>query len=308
MSTLPRISDRPLNDQIVTSLVASQFPELSGARVTGWDEGADNEAVEINGEWVFRFPKRAECESHLRSELALLPHLAPRLPVPVPQYRFVGTPGPLFPYLFAGYRKLRGTPAIQLGLGPGDALALAPALGAVLSAVHSLPADEACCIGVRRAEDDPQSRVLEALEELRAVRGELRPESYEGCRLYLEQSAAAGQGYQGPPRLLHADFSAEHILLSPDGRRVEGVIDWTDAEVGDPAFDFGYLWVWHGERLVDEILRHYALDVDPGLRDRVQRDGVCQAIADLHYGVAGGGEKYRWTGRAAFERAFPAGR
>jgi aminoglycoside phosphotransferase (APT) family kinase protein len=298
--------DRPLTDPIVAELIATQFPELAPVSVTARHEGMDNEALEINGEWVFRFPKRAECEAPLRAELALLPRLSPRVPVPVPQHRFVGTPGPLFPYLFAGYRKLPGTPAIQLGLGPGDALALAPVLGAVLSAVHSFPADEAARLGVYRGEDDPRSHAREVLAELEVVRGELPPESYERCWCYLEQSAA-GQRSDAPPRLLHGDFGAEHILLSPDGGRVEGVIDWTDASVGDPAFDFGYLWAWHGEPMVEAVLRHYTFEPGASFRDRVRRDGLCRAVEDLRYGVAGGGEEYRRMGLAVLERDFPGG-
>ena len=83
----------------------------------------------------------------------------------------------------------------------------------------------------------------EARDQLEQLASVLEAELINRCGSFLEDHILANRRYSGPPRLLHADFSAEHILLSSDGRQVVGVIDWTDAEIGDPAFDFGYLWV-----------------------------------------------------------------
>jgi hypothetical protein len=63
--------------------------------------------------------------------------------VPVPAYQMIGQPGPFFPYVFPGYRKLNGTPAIDLSVNLVDAIALAPLLGSFLSAVHSFSPAEA---------------------------------------------------------------------------------------------------------------------------------------------------------------------
>ena len=68
-------TDRSLKNETVTSLVAAQFPSLLRASVTARHEGCDNEAFELNGEWVFRFPKRADGEVPLKREQALLPRL-----------------------------------------------------------------------------------------------------------------------------------------------------------------------------------------------------------------------------------------
>ena len=43
------------------------------------------------------------------------------------------------------------------------------------------------------------------------------------------------------PALVHGDLGPDHILCSTSA--VTGVIDWSDATVGDPAIDFG--WVLH---------------------------------------------------------------
>ena len=76
-------------------------------------------------------------------------------------------------------------------------------------------------------------------------------------------------------------------------------IDWTDVEIGDPAFDFGCLWVWHGEPFVQEVIRHYRRDVDSGFLERIRLYGICSAIADAYYGVTAGIDKNRQIGLAA---------
>jgi aminoglycoside 2''-phosphotransferase len=216
----------------------------------------------------------------------------------------IGQPGPFFPYVFAGYRKLNGAPAIDLSVNLVDVIALAPLLGSFLSAVHSFSPAEAHDLGVPQAEMDPRVCAQEAADELKQLASVLEAELINRCHFYLEDHIRANGRYSGPPRLLHADFSAEHILLSSDCRRVVGVIDWTDAEIGDPAFDFGYLWVWQGEPLVTEVIRHYRGVMDPGFLDRVRLYGVCSAIADAYYGVTAGIDKNRQIGVAALERSF----
>src|SRR6266516_4075717 len=57
------------------------------------------------------------------------------------------------------------------------------------------------------------------------------------------------------PSLVHGDLGSEHVLCAADGS-VTGVIDWSDARIGDPALD--YAWPLHGIGL--------PIQVDPGLR------------------------------------------
>jgi aminoglycoside phosphotransferase (APT) family kinase protein len=55
------------------------------------------------------------------------------------------------------------------------------------------------------------------------------------------------------PTLVHADVGPEHILLH-DGA-VSGVIDWTDARIGDPAVDLA--WLLHGSSAANAVAEAY---------------------------------------------------
>ena len=53
------------------------------------------------------------------------------------------------------------------------------------------------------------------------------------------------------------------------GGRLTGLLDWTDAALGDPAFDLIVLLAWRGWGFVERVLDAYRLPVDPGFRRRV---------------------------------------
>jgi aminoglycoside phosphotransferase (APT) family kinase protein len=294
---------RPLSDVLARRLIAEHFPQLGAIRVTGRDHGVDHYAVEIDGVWIFRFPKRAEYEPALRRELDLLRELGPRLAVPVPRYEHLGVGTPAFPSIFAGYRTLAGTPAIAVPADGIDFADLAARVGGVLAALHAFPLREAERLGVvRLAEDeDLAARREEHRAGLDALRDALPRDVFDRCRRHLE--GPVPPPHPDRPCLLHGDLSADHLLIDPTGK-VSGLIDWTDAFLGDPAYDLAYLWAWQGEDLVENVLGRSSLSVDPGFRDRVRAYGVCIALDEIAYGIEVRRESNRRLGREALFKAF----
>jgi aminoglycoside phosphotransferase (APT) family kinase protein len=72
---------------------------------------------------------------------------------------------------------------------------------------------------------------------------------------------------------------------------VTGVIDWSDAAVCDPAYDFGLLLRDLGPDGLEAALAAYGRP-DPGLRDRTLFYARCAAIEDLSYGLESGRGEY----------------
>ena len=91
-----------IDEELVRALLRAQFPELdaSSARLVG--EGWDNAVWLVEEQWAFRFPRRQIAIPGVERELAVLPRLAPLLPVPIPEPRFVGTPTDRFRWPFFG--------------------------------------------------------------------------------------------------------------------------------------------------------------------------------------------------------------
>ena len=58
--------------------------------------------------------------------------------------------------------------------------------------------------------------------------------------------------------IIHGDLTCSNILFSPSSKLVTGVIDFTDAQISDPAFDFaGFYWDF-GADFTKKVLSYYA--------------------------------------------------
>src|SRR5262245_31693936 len=109
---------------LARSLIATQFPELALGAVEAFGVGWDNTAYLVSGEWVFRFPRRSIAAPLVMRETLLLPAVAPRVPVPIPVPRYVGSPSPEYPWAFAGYRLIPGRTASDAALADQARMAL----------------------------------------------------------------------------------------------------------------------------------------------------------------------------------------
>ncbi|MGE0121107.1 MAG: phosphotransferase family protein [Dongiaceae bacterium] len=286
-------------------LIAAQFPELSPRRAELLGEGSDFHAYLVDERWVFRFPKGAYGAARLRPEIALLPALAAALPLPVPDYRFVGAPTADFDRPFAGYPRLPGVPATRVTLSPGAKAAAASALGIFLACLHRQDRAAAMAAGARRGAADGRMAQLRdrALTNLAAVWATLPPRIRRRCRRFLHDRGRLPADHDGPGRLIHADLAAEHVLIDARGA-ITGVIDWTDMRIDDVAFDFAGLWYWQGERGLAIALRRYGGDSDPHLRQRARHIGLAKALEDIRYGCAANDPAYAAAGRRCLARMF----
>ena len=209
----------------------------------------------MDDEWVFRFPRRAGVEEALELEIALLPAIAPALPVAIPAFEHVSRDP-----LFVGYRLIRGEPLVDED-GEG--------VRAFLEALHGLdasplPLEPHDWIGSYREQCAEFERVV-----LPLVDDELRTEA---MRLFADVETL--DGFE--PVLVHADLGPEHLLVR-DGR-LAGVIDWGDARIGDPALD--YAWLLN--------VPFADWDVDPDLRRRARFYHRLGPWYEAHYGVSTG--------------------
>jgi aminoglycoside phosphotransferase (APT) family kinase protein len=131
--------------------IAAAFPALAIQSVRFLAEGWDSAAWEVNGDLVFRFPKRADVATWLRYEIALLPLLGPTLPVSAPHFAYIAEPSATFPYPFVGYRKLPGVPLTDAPATLIQSERLAAQIGAFLTALHRFPVAHAVAYGVPNA-------------------------------------------------------------------------------------------------------------------------------------------------------------
>ena len=87
--------------------------------------------------------------------------------------------------------------------------------------------------------------------------------------------------------LTHNDLGAEHVLIDPATLALNGIIDWSDAAVADPAAELGRLLRDLGATHLDAVLS--GLDVAPSRqqawRERAWWYARCLVVEDLAYAV-----------------------
>jgi aminoglycoside phosphotransferase (APT) family kinase protein len=202
----------------------------------GWDfdcfrfRGGDGRAR------VARVPARRDVVPSLEAEVAFLAALPPPLAAlaPAPE-RLLPAAGPL-PVPVLVYPALPGVPLGSLPPAPEDGTALAPALGAALARLHRWTAPVPCP-GTRQ----PAGVGVEA--RLRAERAAWRNAETGGAPpVELVLAVLEAPAHDAPATVtVHGDLDPGHVLVDPDTRRLTGILDWTDAEPGDPALDHAAL-------------------------------------------------------------------
>lgn len=223
--------------QTAVSLIASQFPHLQPVVAVPLGVGWDNVVWRVNGRFAFRFPRRQMGADCLQTELALLPLLAPLLPLPVAAPLWVGQPGAGYRWPFAGYRLLPGRMAYVAALTGAQRIALAVPLARFLQTLHTFPLAQARALGglpdtlgrFEMATRVPQLQQLLLELVARGVLPSLEPwwEVVTGLETAVSNQLA----------LVHGDLNVRNFLLN-DAGQVSGVIDWGDLHVGNPAADF----------------------------------------------------------------------
>ncbi|MFI6598714.1 aminoglycoside phosphotransferase family protein [Nonomuraea sp. NPDC050536] len=204
------------------------------------EQGWDSLTRLVDGRWIERRPRRPSVGPLLLMETRLMPWLAPQLPLAVP-VPVVVSHSPVV----VRHAVVPGLP--MSSPGPSQALRL----GEFLRALHA--ADASAAPGLPAGPDLPldafTSRVLPLLPSSRQAAG----------RSLLSLVA----GFPACA-VVHGDLGPEHILAT-DGQ-VSGVIDFTDAHLGDPALDLA--WVLYGTPYAFSQALATAYDVSPELRAR----------------------------------------
>jgi aminoglycoside 2''-phosphotransferase len=266
--------------------IARVAPELKGESVAPLGEGMDSLAVLVGDAFVFRFAKHAEAAEGLRREIALLPRLAPTLPLDVPQFEYVGEhSGTGLP--FVGYGLIQGEPLhreLYDGLPEATREDVLADLAAFLSAIHAFPVEEALRCGVAA-----EASRADYAEDLRSARERVFPLLDVAIRRRvasrLEAFLADDANFAFTPRLLHADLWPEHVLFCRDEGRLAGVIDFGDVSIGDPAYDLAFLFGRLGPGFIAGLLRHDAHADPERLADKLRSFALFNAIEDIFTGL-----------------------
>ncbi|MFG3248879.1 macrolide 2'-phosphotransferase [Streptomyces sp. NPDC048187] len=252
---------------------------------TGWDFHVVRVLGRDGTPWILRRARRAGLAAAIEAESRVLALVGRRLPVAVPRWTVSG------PDLIA-YPMLPGEPAASEDTRTRELLwridrANPPqryidALARVMALLHRSELRELQSTGVPVRDPDAVREDFRArLETGRAELGMHVSWWERGLRWLADDRLWS-------PRcvFIHGDLHPGHTLVDGDGT-LTGVLDWTDAEIGDPGQEFVEAARKFDPPTWDRLLEAYRLHDGPawpGLRDHV-RNAI--AFAPLALGVLG---------------------
>lgn len=220
--------------QLVRSLLKDSAADSTGPEVRPVAEGGENSTWWVGTRHVLRLAPDREATLRQRRELRLRDLVRPYLPVAVPTSVAHGEWAPGLTYtLDTKVPGRSGEDQDVSAVGEAD-------LAGLLTGLREVPVRQAEALGVPRT----APRSLEALRRAAEQAAErlAAADEFDAARLHqLTQPGAVQLAAQSATAVLvHHDLKGEHLVVSADGR-VRGVLDWTDAALGDPAEDIAGL-------------------------------------------------------------------
>jgi len=247
--------------------------------VTVHEGGDDFLVVEVNHEWMFRFPRNEISRKALEVEKGFLARFKSISPLPVPDHQYSGDD-------FVGYPKIPGIAlSIEVfqSLSKKSLVRIARQIGQFLSAIHNFPVDEAKRIGVTEGWSGWHAKILDNFRE--AIAPMLTPSARQNGLTCIEQMLA--EPFES--RVIHGDFALEdHVFFDEKRQELSGVIDFADVTLNDPAHDFQNIVEYGGEAFFETVMRHYQSREDATLlkrtKFRIQARPLFEASASMLFG------------------------
>lgn len=206
-------------------------------------------------EWILRTPRHPKAYEGTFNEAKALALLRGGFPVSVPEWR-------VHEQDLIAYPRLMGTPGwsydpdnglVWNGLDAANPQrSFLESSARFLACLHSIESSRVVAAGVKqRTISQVRAEVFAACESTREV---LKPSLAIWQR--WQQWLADDSYWPLESTFVHGDLHPGHMLLDAS-LSVTGVLDWTEAGLGDPAVDFGIFFGCFGESTLQTVLHLY---------------------------------------------------
>lgn len=219
-----------------STLIAAQFPHWADLPLTPVaSAGTDNALFRLGADLMLRLPKAEWAPPLIAREAEILPRLANRLPLAIPELVAIGTPSAAFPHPWSILRWIEGESA---GAAALDTVESATTLARFVRTLQNIePAPGLAAGPANNFRGTPlTTRDKQARAAIAALGHEI--DAPAATRLWGE--ALATPLHEGPGVWVHGDIHPGNVLTRLG--RLAAVIDWGCAGIGDPAVDLMPAW------------------------------------------------------------------
>jgi len=242
------MTDVAVYEERIRQLVADIF--IRSIRLN--DEGLMNDVVIVNEELVFRFPKDEYAAKHLSDEINLLrllqPHLTLQIPAPLYETRNI-----------LAYRLIPGETLrrdLLRRLGEDDQQAVANQLAQFLKELHGVETT-----GREIAQADALMKYEGWVNVYQRIREKVYPLLLAHLRdwatEHFETHLGDKRNFEYELKVVDTDLPPYHIMFDRERKRINGIIDFGCAGLGDPAIDFGVIIYNYGESFLKRFYDVY---------------------------------------------------
>ena len=262
-----------IDARLAKQLVRTQFPQWADLPVVPVENGGwDNRTFRLGDSLSVRLPSALAYVAQVEKEHRWLPVLGRHLPLPIPVAVGLGTPGADYPWPWSIYGWLDGEPA---QLDPAlDLSRFAADLGRFLVALRGIDASNGPAAGPHNFHRGGSLSVYDG--ETRRSIGTLAG-AIDVTAVTEVWDSALETSWQGPPVWVHGDVAATNLLVR--GGRLNAVIDFGSAGIGDPSCDLVIAWT-----LLDQAARgvfRSVVALDPTTWKRARGWAIWKAMITL---------------------------
>lgn len=206
--------------------------------------------------WVLRVPRRDEVFEKAKLEKAILDLVNQHVStVEVPNWT-------VFDRQLIAYKSLAGTPAVTTDMETYEnhwlfdvenvPTAYTRSLAEALVAVHQMPVVNVEEIGIKRQTAAELRANMQARIDAVKAKYTVHQSLLKRWETWLNDESL----WPNQVGFYHGDLFPGHILLD-ENHKVSGIIDWTEAQVGDVANDFTAHFLLFGEQALADLIQAY---------------------------------------------------
>jgi len=254
-------------------LIEADYPDFKIKTTKFLKAGWDNFVVEVNKNYIFRFPKKENF--NLNKEIKVLEKLKGKISLKIPVYEFIGKKSS-----YVGYKKIIGDPlstAILKSLSSKNRQLLVNDIANFFYEFHkTLPLSQAKKFAVKASNHKWESEVIK-----KQVIGKLKDKKLSD---FIEDNLNKYLGFIEDnlnPVVAYNDLHEENIAFNKKTGYLNGVFDFSDVAVQPVFMEFYRLFSFDQKLTIGVIKKYEKLSGRPVNLERVFISAVVGEGAEL---------------------------